>query len=167
MASARVGIKPMNRSALISRCGTYRYLLRREWNAALPCIHWIMLNPSTADAQQDDNTIRRVISFSQQWGYGSVVVLNLFAYRTPHPSILQAASDPVGPQNDKFLSSINGPVIAAWGAHRFAKSRAAEVLKLLSPDTLCLGQNKNGSPKHPLYVSRDTMPTPMRFPRQK
>ncbi len=154
----------MKRTALISPCGTYRYRLERIWNDTLPRIHWIMLNPSTADATQDDNTIRRVISFSQSWGYGSAVVLNLFAYRTPHPKHLQQANDPVGPRNDKHLAELNAPIIAAWGAHSFAISRATEVLTLLSRQrnqssgtlVLCLGQNKNGSPKHPLYVSGES-----------
>ncbi|MCB1060051.1 MAG: DUF1643 domain-containing protein [Calditrichaeota bacterium] len=148
----------MKRTATISRCGKYRYRLERIWNDALPPIHWIMLNPSTADAAQDDNTIRRVIHFSQRWGYGSAVVLNLYAFRTPHPKILQDADDPVGPRNNKHLAALQTPVVAAWGAHSFAASRAKEVMSLLPREVVCLGQNKNGSPKHPLYVRGDAKP---------
>ncbi|MCB9357474.1 MAG: DUF1643 domain-containing protein [Calditrichaeota bacterium] len=151
-------------TATISRCGTYRYRLERIWNNALPPIHWIMLNPSTADATQDDNTIRRVISFSQSWGYGSAVVLNLFAYRTPHPKLLRHANDPIGPRNDMHLAQITSPIIAAWGAHNLAATRANEVLELLPREILCLGQNQNGSPKHPLYVGGKTIPTKFSLP---
>lgn len=153
-------------TATISRCGQYRYRLERIWNDALPPVHWIMLNPSTADATQDDNTIRRVISFSQSWGYGSAIVLNLFAYRTPHPRLLQQASDPIGPRNDKHLAEISEPVVAAWGSHIFAQARAEEVLRFLPREIVCLGQNKNGSPKHPLYVGSAVVPILYSNPNQ-
>jgi len=59
-------------STIISPCGKYRYLLERKWGIGLPCVTWIMLNPSTADAEKDDPTIRRCIGFSKAWGYGSL-----------------------------------------------------------------------------------------------
>jgi hypothetical protein len=82
-----------------------------------------MLNPSTADASQDDPTIRRCIGFARQWGCGRLVVLNLFAFRATDPADLKRAADPVGPENrawfDRTLVDdlVGGPVVCGWGVH--------------------------------------------------
>jgi hypothetical protein len=118
-----------------------------------------MLNPSTADEVQDDPTIRRCISFAKREGYTYMTVVNLFALRATNPKELLSHPDPVGPLNDQRIKEMidehkNGAVVAAWGAHPFAKKRAEEVKKKFGP-FLCLGTSKNGSPRHPLYLKLD------------
>lgn len=150
--------------ATISACGQYRYTLERSWDKSLPCIHWIMLNPSKADATIDDRTIQKVIAFSIRWGYGSAVVMNLFAWRSKNPRDLKTTQDPIGPENDRCLSSVTSPVVVAWGANSLAMKRASHVLQRLPSPVYCLKMNLNGSPKHPLYVSHDSNLIPFPFP---
>lgn len=90
----------MRSGANFSRCRRFRYALWREWDATLPAVMLIGLNPSTADANHNDPTIRRCIGFARDWGFGGVRVLNLFAFRATYPDDLKAAADPVGPRND-------------------------------------------------------------------
>ena len=72
------------RTADVSACGDYRWSLGRRW-AEGPCLAWLMLNPSRADAEGDDPTLMRVTAFSRRWGYGSLRVVNLYPFRSPHP----------------------------------------------------------------------------------
>jgi hypothetical protein len=122
-------------TAVLSDCGEYRYELRRTWGADdEPLVCWVMLNPSTADADQDDPTIRRCISFSNRWGFGRLVVVNLFARRATDPKELLHGGDPVGSANDAstLAAALEADrVIAAWGAHGSFLNRAARVTDLL------------------------------------
>ena len=98
--------------------GHYRYMLGRQWGAP-PFLLWMMLNPSTADATEDDPTIRRCSGFAKHWGFGGLVVVNLFAFRATNPADLRAAEQPIGPENDRHLvnAARSCPrVVAAWGA---------------------------------------------------
>jgi hypothetical protein len=123
-----------------------------------------MLNPSTADANVDDPTIRRCIGFARSWGYGRMGVVNLFAFRATKPNDLLRADDPVGPENDDHICDAlahSDFVICAWGAHKFAEARARDFMKILKTrNTLahCLGVTKAGAPRHPLYVKGDVTP---------
>jgi hypothetical protein len=160
--------RTMKKDAVISDCGRYRYWLERDWfddtDAAGEVtsrtkLGFIMLNPSTADARVDDPTIRRCISFAKGFGYGGLVVVNLFALRATKPSALEAVDDPIGPENDRYLllaASKVSRLVAAWGAHRFAAARANAVGELLPYSLSCLGMTKTGQPKHPLYLRKDT-----------
>lgn len=120
-----------------------------------------MLNPSTADAELDDPTIRRCISFAKREGCTELTVVNLFAYRSTDPKQLYKVDDPIGPQNDFYIKQAirahdMGIVIAAWGAHPIAINRAKEILAMPEfADVLCLGTTKKGAPRHPLYVKSD------------
>ena len=111
----------MIKSAEISPCGLYRYSLTRKWEAWKGTVNFIMLNPSTADAQEDDPTIRRCIGFAKAWGYGGIVVTNLFAYRATNPKELKKVDKPFGEHN--HLYQLEAAVISseltvcAWGAH--------------------------------------------------
>lgn len=108
-----------SRGALISECGLYRYRLWRRWGIG-PHATWIMLNPSTADADLDDPTIRRCIGFARAWGFSAIEVVNLFALRATNPRELGRSADPIGPDNDRHLSEAGRAAelrIAAWG-HR-------------------------------------------------
>src|SRR3954454_15761859 len=89
----------LEQNAVISACGRYRYLLSRQVGPGLRTATFIMLNPSTADATNDDPTIRRCIGFARQWGCGRLAVLNLFAVRATDPAEMKRADDPVGPEN--------------------------------------------------------------------
>lgn len=156
----------IERDAVISDCGKYRYLLRRTWDYTLQRALFIMLNPSTADASIDDPTIRSCTRLCKSWGYGSFEVVNLFAYRSTDPDALLFLPMVVrcGPQCESVMSAAIERcdiVIAAWGAHKSAERRWPDVkAKILAakPACYCLGKNKNGSPRHPLYVKTGTFP---------
>ena len=93
----------MRTNAILSEDRKYRYVLLREWDSQLPKIMFIGLNPSTADENQDDPTIRRCIAFAKSFDYGGFYMLNLFAYRSTSPSKLREVDDPIGEDNDNFL----------------------------------------------------------------
>ena len=150
-------------SAEISDDGLFRYTLTRAWkNFGGRSLVFVMLNPSTADASTDDPTIRRCIGFAKREGYGSVTVVNLFAYRATNPKDLFSpkaeAVNAYGPFNDDRVSTTcrDGVVICAWGAFMAPKSAAVVSMKFLlasaNAKTFCLGTTKNGSLRHPLYV---------------
>lgn len=154
--------------AVLSDCGTYRYQLGRQWGQG-SVLAWVMLNPSTADAEQDDPTVRRCVGFARDWGYSGIVVVNLFALRATDPAELATHPDPIGPDNDDHLRAVASgarAVICAWGAHPFAADRALVVTETLrrslprNSDLLCLGTTKNRAPRHPLYVKGATSPAP-------
>lgn len=116
-------------------------------------ITFVLLNPSTADADQLDPTLRRCVTFAKREGFGGMVILNLYAFRTEHPKVMLAASEPVGPDNDRILASATGTIVAGWGANA-APARVAEALALL-PRLHVLGTTKDGHSRHPLYVRAD------------
>ncbi|MGC1272634.1 MAG: DUF1643 domain-containing protein [Planctomycetaceae bacterium] len=148
----------MRRSARLSPCQTYRYTLSRTWSRSLPRILFIGLNPSTADDQRDDPTVRRCLGFAERWGFGSLTLVNLFAYRTTDPSALSDVDDPIGPDNDRWIAVEQvraDRIVAAWGNHGALFSRDAAVLAGLD-DVHCLGVTKAGCPRHPLYLSAKT-----------
>ena len=154
----------LERDAVISDCGQYRYLLRRTWDHDKMRALFVMLNPSTADANIDDPTIRSCARLCRTWGYGSFEVVNLFGWRATDPEELAKAGDPVGPKNDRIAEgAINrcDIPICAWGAHAKAEERASTMMALIRasrPAAFCLGKTKNGAPKHPLYIKTGTMP---------
>lgn len=152
-------------AAEISPCGSYRYWLTRQWGGGALLLPIIMLNPSTADAEQDDPTIRRCMSFAQREGFAGISVFNLFAYSATSPEDMKAAADPIGPEGSKHIerllnsAAITGvPVLAAWGAHGSYRGRDAAVklsAKGWGVSLVCLGTTKDGHPRHPLYVRAD------------
>jgi len=146
----------MRKIADISPCGTYRYKLGRIWDESLPTLNWIMLNPSIADAIIDDPTIRRVIRFSQDNGYGRAIVCNLFALRATNPDELKKHPNPRGNGNDTVILGLSGDIVCAWGSNKFAERQAKHIIRILDRPLLCLGTTNSGSPKHPLYVSAST-----------
>jgi hypothetical protein len=160
-----VGVE-VRRAARISDCGQYRYALLRRWSDGHVAT-FIMLNPSTADAKQDDPTIRRCVGFARAWGCGAVNVVNLYAWRATNPRELRTVADPVGPENDEHLTrhamyaAINGwPLVAAWGANG-EPSRVAAVLALPGMAALtALGTTRAGHPRHPLYLPATARPVP-------
>lgn len=150
--------------------GPFRYLL---WREVAPLFNkgtvlFVMLNPSNADAQDDDPTMTRAISFAERLGYRRIEVVNLYAFRSPYPSDLARAVDPVGPQNDRHIDEAVARadcVIVAWGGfdklpkRLNAQARAAEVLARIA-DPKCLGTTVDGNPRHPLMLAKTTPLTP-------
>lgn len=135
--------------------GSYRYLLWRIWDNSRSRVAFVMLNPSTADAVYDDPTIRKCIGFADRWGYGGILVANLYAWRATDPRKLRQVPDPVGIANDTAIrtavTSSKG-VVVAWGRHA-RKERAREVCALIREAgqvPLCIGYTKSGHPIHPL-----------------
>jgi hypothetical protein len=140
-----------------SHCRRYRYWLRRVWDPSLePCV-FICLNPSTADAYHDDPTLKRCLSFAKQWGYGSLLLVNLFSLRATDPCILKTATDPIGPRTDLWLQRAmreSTNIVAAWGNGGLLMNRGAKVSRRLG--TLgCLGITALGMPRHPLYCPKN------------
>ncbi len=147
--------------AVLSPCGLYRYSLTRNFGTGPRRVLFVMLNPSTADARQDDPTIRRCISFAEGWSFGSLDVVNLFAGRTPRPDVLFLMGDPVGPENDRHIREAAGRaelIVAAWGADPRAANRAKAVLDGPLAEHLSklhvLRWTAAGAPGHPLYVPK-------------
>ncbi|MEE8046351.1 MAG: DUF1643 domain-containing protein [Dehalococcoidia bacterium] len=146
-------------TAHFSECGQFRYLLTREFGGESTCL-FVMLNPSTADAERNDPTIRRCISFARREGFGRLEVVNIYAFRSASPSVLFAAEDPVGAANDTTIAAAldrANLVIAAWGNHA-ESGRVAEVIGLIASSgklAKCFGLTKRKQPKHPLYLRVD------------
>jgi hypothetical protein len=152
---------PILETAQFSECGKYRYTLTRSLVSRFADWHvlFIMLNPSTADENFNDPTIRRCLSFAERGKYSQLTVVNLFALRATDPKELKTHSDPIGQFNDEAIWDMvrkhrKENIIAAWGANKFAQERAIEVKKKFGPFQ-CLGVNRDGSPKHPLYIKSD------------
>lgn len=155
----------MKRDAVIDESRTYRYLLTRTWNENEPPAVFIMLNPSTADAEVDDPTIRRCITFAKAWKCGGLRVVNVFAYRATDPKKLLTVKDPIGPENQKYICETitnAGLIIAAWGSTDVPQTKAFSMVKQAIENANvflhCLGTTKHAYPRHPLYLRNDTMP---------
>lgn len=155
----RVGIDTIERSALLSDDGVYRYSLDRVWRRSAPRVVFVMLNPSTADACVDDATIRRCVGYARRWGHGGIRVVNLYALRSRDPGALLSAADPVGPGNDQMLfetareSRDRGYLcVGAWGANADV-GRAVSVSWTWAETGArlrCFGLTQGGHPLHPL-----------------
>ena len=150
----------MQKSAIFDADRRYRYLLTRRW-AAGKSATFIMLNPSTADETVDDPTIRKCIGFASRWGCTAIYIANLFAYRTKDPRRLKKVSNPVGPENHKYLQSLLSIakrdqlpiVVVAWGAQGGLMGQDEAFIQMATAVPLkALRLTKKGMPEHPLYV---------------
>ncbi len=148
-------------SAVISACQQYRYRLGRRWGDGPTC-GFIMLNPSTANAYVDDPTIGRCIGFAKREKCGGLEVANIFAFRATDPDEMIRSPHPMGPEwrehFDDFLAAVDGPLIAGWGSQKGIDAQVATVRQILreaSRMAFLLVRNKDGSPRHPLYVKGD------------
>lgn len=147
-------------NARFSRCRKYRYSLDRSWDTGSGKAVFIGLNPSTADAQVDDPTIRRCVGFARAWGCRSMQIVNLFAFCATRPEELKRAALPIGRNNDARITDALADArigIACWGNHGTHQARA-EKIRRRHPDLHCLGINKSGQPKHPLYIAATQTP---------
>jgi hypothetical protein len=157
----------LERSAVISECGLYRYRLERDigryGNTALA---FIMVNPSTADARQDDPTIRKCMGFAERNGFGRLIVGNKFAFRATDVKALIKADNAIGPENDAHLERIMRDadiLVAAWGPlgklPRWLRSRwyaIAAIAERVGKPLHCFGTAQDGHPRHPLMLPYDT-----------
>lgn len=162
-------LSPMNNACHFSTDRRYRYALEHVLDPLLqdrPAplrVMWIGLNPSTADEQKLDPTLRRIRAFSAAWGYTSFIMTNLFAFRATDPEDMMAALDPVGPENDAALATWAAQcdlIVAAWGVHGTFRKRHTDVMGgvLRGFELHRLEETKDGHPKHPLYVHGKTLP---------
>lgn len=161
-------------SAIFSECGSYRYRLDRRIGDGPP-LGFILHNPSTAGADNDDPTSRRGIGFARDLGYGRLIFINPWARIATDPTDLWDAEDPIGPENDAHIRSVvaevskdGGIIVAAWGrisppaAKRAdARARITTLVRKIEEDggqLYALAVNKDRSPRHPLYVRGDAQP---------
>lgn len=146
--------------AIFSQSRTWRYVLWRKWNEDLPMVAFCGLNPSTADEENDDPTLRRCIGFAKSWGYGGLYMLNIFAFRATYPREMEAAADPIGPDNDRTIKEYqrrSDLTVACWGVFGAHLGRGDHVLKniLTAGPVKCLGRTRHGQPRHPLYLPKN------------
>lgn len=153
-------------SAVFDASREYRFALTRRRHEGTGCCMFIMLNPSTADAFQLDPTVTRCRNYAWGWGCHKLVVGNIFALRSTDPQALYRCPDPVHPRNMEILRKLAANadmVVCAWGVHGALLGQGNTVRAMLAelPETpvYYLGLNKDGSPKHPLYLSKDLVPT--------
>lgn len=154
-------------NAAVSPCGTWRWSLTRDWDgtggtAAGRRLAAILLNPSTADAGADDPTLRRLLGFARAWGFGGLVLVNLFALRATDPRALRLAPDPLGPRGEAAIDdAVPGAamVLCAWGNGGAARG-AAVAARLRAGGAVLwhLGLTAQGAPRHPLYAPRSARP---------
>lgn len=154
----------IEKTAWLSSCGRYRHALGRHWDRTKGFVLFVGLNPSTANAEKDDPTIRRCSRFARDWGYGGLEMCNLYDWRATDPKGLPRMEIAVSDKNDPTLRcrvQDASFVVAAWGAVPFAAARINEVFKSVFSDEKrwhALGMTKNGFPRHPLYVRAATKP---------
>ena len=157
----------------------YRYTLVRRWDDSRPLIGWVCLNPSTATADEDDATTRKLRGFSERWGFGRYMLVNLFPMRATNPEELIAATvrERLSRRPDSAVELIVASLldcdelVLAWGArgdHAALSSQRDTALQYLqlhggAKPITCLGLTKSGDPKHPLYLSYATQRRPFVF----
>jgi hypothetical protein len=167
-------------SAIFSACGGYRYRLDRAIGGSGPIVAFLLHNPSTADADTEDATLRRGIGYARAWGSSRLIYINVWAGIATRPKELWAISDPVGPHNDRHIAEAvrevdasGGFIVVAWGVVEAPRERRAHAsqrpggvqdhIRSLGCELRALGRNRDGSPKHPLYVRGETLPRPWPF----
>lgn len=162
-------------SAVISACGKYRFRLERQVQRSADIadksilsedpIVWVMCNPSTADAETDDATIRKCKGFTARLGRSRMIVVNVFAFRSRHPKDLLKAVDPVGVGNVGHLRAAceipNATIIAAWGEALPRKLRhladvCYDILRENNRRIYCYGITDLGMPRHPVMLAYAT-----------
>ena len=152
--------------ARFSRCRRWRYLLWRRWDPSRPVANFLMLNPSTADELKLDPSCTRARNYAERWGYGGLIVTNIFGWRATDPKVMRSVKDPVGRGNDEAILRAAREakiVVCAWGTHGEHLGRGPEVLNLLKGIRLhALRVTADGHPSHPLYLPQAL--TPAEFP---
>ena len=160
---------PPSGGATLSSDQCYRYLLWRRWDERPPAV-FVLLNPSTADGNIDDATVRRCQGYALALGAGGLRIVNLFALRATDPGTLYVTQNPIGSNNDVAICEAvrgAGLVICGWGRHGDYLDRATAVMQMLGRqgvEVKCLRLNKDGSPSHPLYLPANLVPQHFALP---
>ncbi len=144
----------MIREAKFCNTKKNRYFLKREWDNSKGLLLYLMLNPSVADEKRDDPTIRRLISFTKKFNYGGFLVGNIFTTITPNPKEIDRSKG-ISDKNFKELFKLINKVdqiVYAWGN----TVEEPQLLKELVLNPKCFGKNLNGTPKHPLYLPKNS-----------
>lgn len=175
-ASTTTSRDGVERDALISPCGKFRYWLSRIWDRSRPMGFVCMVNPSDADAKKDDPTVQSLMRRARLWGWGGFWIVNPCAFRSSHPSDLLTAPDPIGPENDSHISRLaaesvasGGRMVVAWGSSvdfddpgtrpaLRGRSKAVLALLLAHGDVYRLGRTADGSPTHPMARGKHRVP---------
>lgn len=154
--------------AKFSPCRRYRYVLWRTWDPSKAVLVFLMLNPSTANEEDDDATTKKIMRIVANQGYGGIRIVNLFAVRHRNPEILLEMADPIGPDNDRTLReeiARGRTIVCAWGnggtgkLRALVKLRAIKVMRLLmGAETRALSVTQDGEPGHPLFLSDESVP---------
>ncbi len=155
----------MKSSALFSTCKDYRWNLTRYINNTPKTLIFIGLNPSLANKTENDPTLRRLIGFTELWGYGALIVVNLFARITKSPKLLASCDDPIGWRNNIELNKRisywetmdSCELWIGWGINGRLLNRDILLLKRLKESKkkpFVIGLTKEGHPRHPLYTSK-------------
>ena len=151
------------KKAIISECNLYRYELHRIWDKSKPKVLFIMLNPSTADAMNDDATTIRCVNYAKRWGFGSMMIGNIYPYRAKSPRRLTAWKTfgerysvfKENQQHVEMMIDTADLIVCAWGGNYQGIPKWLEYYDLHYLE-LC----KDGiTPKHPLgNLSKDLTP---------
>lgn len=140
----------------------YRYVLQRIWNLNKPALMVIGLNPSTANEHKNDRTVTRCINYAKKWGFGSLYMMNLFAYRSTNYKNMINHHQPIGIYNNFWIDKVakrSGLILCAWSNHGGYLDQDKKIKQTLKNRNLyCLNINNSGQPKHPLYCHGDLQP---------
>jgi hypothetical protein len=159
-----------NADAVLSDCENYRFFLERSWDDGLLKLPVCMLNPSTGDAEADDQTIRRLINFAKRWGYGGLAIVNLYPLRSPKPAVMWASDERSHAGNDEWLDAIivkaenNGnKLLIAWGNDGNWEGKAGQFIERVrerskTVELVTLGKTARGYPRHPMALGRGRVP---------
>lgn len=150
--------------AVFSEDRCYRYVLWRRWNAKLPVLMAIGLNPSTANENTNDKTISNLVEIARRHSYGTLLMCNLFALVSTDPKVVATHENPFGDNDNHLfeLSNIADDIAYVWGNFKFEgfNHQIGRVKLIIERSDrkkiLCLGNNKNGTPKHPCRLSYNT-----------
>ena len=144
----------MIREAKFCNTKKNRYFLKREWDNSKGLLLYLMLNPSVADEKKDDPTIRRLISFTKKFNYGGFLVGNIFTEISPNPKEIDRSKRILDKNFKELFKLINkvDQIIYAWGI----TVEEPQLLKELVLNPKCFGKNLNGTPKHPLYLPKNS-----------
>lgn len=156
--------KTFEASAIISEDGRYRYCLTRVWDPKKPILYFVMLNPSTADADEDDHTIRKCVGFANYNGFGGIFVVNLFALRATDPQeMFLWCEKAIGFENDEHILKIprGATVCCAWGttAHMYSWSQerirgVKAILRSLGVRARCVNKSRIDQVEKPWHPAR-------------
>jgi hypothetical protein len=153
---------PLEGGAEFSACGHYRWWLWRRWDPGLPRLVFVGLNPSRADGRREDPTLRRLLAYARRWGFGQLEVLNLFARVAAQPAALRRLEDPVGEENNRWITrAVALPAGASvlwlgWGNGGAWRGRDQWLMQWLQQQqcsSYALSRTAKGQPRHPLYCS--------------